>query len=221
MFQRRRQSFGTAVRPLSDSADRRAANRHVTVFKAARIEAGKGDDICLIRNISNTGLMIQTSFPLERDQHVVIEIRSDSQLEGTVRWTHDQVAGIQLDTPTNVAAMLQTPTGKARSKSRAPRFARRGTVRIKGTQSSTNAPIENISLSGACITTDASFRLHESVTVSIEGMSETAGEISWVGPHAVGVHFLQPLRFREFEAWLLRPELQPKPQVTVRPSTEG
>lgn len=221
MIQHRRPSFGTAVRPSPDSADRRAANRHVTVFKAARIEAGEGDDICLIRNISNTGLMIQTSFPLKRDQHVVIEIRSDSQLEGTVRWTNDHVAGIQLDTPTDVGAMLRTPTGKTRSRSRAPRFERRGTARIKGMQGSTNAPIENISLSGACIATDADFRLHESVTVSIEGMSETTGEISWVGPHAVGVHFLQPLRFREFEAWLLRPDLMPKPHVTVRPSTEG
>ena len=218
MFHNRRPSFGTAIRPTTGDGDRRTANRHVTVLKTARIEANLGDDLCLIRNISETGLMIQTCFPLKPSQHVVIEIRSDTYLEGTVRWARNDTAGIQLDTPTDTRVMLQAKPG---TRSRAPRFERCGIARIKGTQAVARAPIENISLSGLRIATDAQFRLHESVTVSIDGLSEATGEISWVTPHAVGVHFLQPLRFREFEAWLLRPEVQPGPQVTVRKSTEN
>lgn len=212
MFHSRRPATGISKKPAPAGADRRAANRHVTVLKTARLEVEGRDDLCLIRNISNTGLMIQTSFPLRKDQHVVIEIRSDSRIGGTVRWTHDHTVGIQLDEPTDLSAMLTVKvTDKAkRTQSRAPRFQRRGTARIKSREDAKVAPIDNISLSGVRVATTGRFHVHDTVTVVIDGLTETPGEVSWTSGDAVGVHFFQPLKFRELEAWLLKPEHQPE-----------
>ena len=53
------------------------AQRTVTTLIAAKLELGPGKEaLCRLRNVSTTGMLVETGQPLTRDDTVVIELRS-------------------------------------------------------------------------------------------------------------------------------------------------
>lgn len=185
------------------AGESRSDTRHLTPLRIARIHAGGADDLCLIRNISELGMMIETGHPLVRGQKVIIEIRSDRLIAGTVRWIRPGGAGIELDTPIDVGETLGGAIAPNTAQHpRAPRFARSGVAMIDAASGSAIAPIINVSLSGLCIQASANFRRFERAIVRIEGLCDTAAQIRWVGDAATGLQFDHRLSFRRLQKWL-------------------
>lgn len=188
-------------------AERRSGQRHMTVFKVARISGSNTDDLCLIRNISAHGVMVETLLPLHEGDHVTIEIRSDKHLDGTVRWSREGAAGIQFDHPINVNQTLgKDAQGRSLERARAPRFTRSAKANVRCERQLLSASISNISLSGAHVLADYTDGLHPSdhVTITIDGLGAIGGAIRWLDADGIGIQFDRPLPFRQFEYWLQR-----------------
>jgi hypothetical protein len=192
--------------PAADGAtdaDRRAGPRHISILRVGRVSWGDQDQLCIVRNISAGGLMIGCNRPPEPGQRLVVELRSDKQMAGIVRWTRDGNCGVQLDDPISVDAVLREERNPLlRIRPRAPRFVRRGAVKLIGEGEPVIGDIIDISIGGLSCRTERPMRRGEPVVASVPGIGATTAEIRWTKGDVTGVRFEKPLPWRAFGEWL-------------------
>lgn len=197
-------SLAHAFDPADEPApERRSGTRHMSILRVGKISQDGHDQLCIVRNISAGGLMIGCNRPPKPDQRVIVELRSDKQMPGIVRWTRDGASGIQLDSPINVEAVLREERNPLlRIRPRAPRFMRRGTVKLIGEGDPVLGDIIDISIGGLSCRPERPMRRGEPVVASIQGLAATTAEIRWTKGDVTGVRFEKPLPWRAFGDWL-------------------
>jgi hypothetical protein len=189
--------------PQFDAADRRAGPRHISILRVGKICWDDEDQLCIVRNISAGGLMVGCNRPPPVDQRVTVELRSDKQMPGTVRWNRDGNVGIQLDCSINIEAVLREERNPLlRIRPRAPRFLRRGTVKLIGEGEPVLSDIIDISIGGLSCRPERPLRRGEPVVASVQGLVATTAEIRWTKGDVTGVRFEKPLPWRAFGDWL-------------------
>ena len=135
-------ALGHAYPDEAELTDRRVGPRHISVLRVGRAVWNGRDQLCVVRNLSSGGLLFECLHPPAIDEHVGVELRSDRQMSGIVRWVRDGHAGIQFDQPIDVEQILKEERNSLlRVRPRAPRFVRRGTVRLIGRGDPFNADI--------------------------------------------------------------------------------
>lgn len=215
------------IATTSDLEDRclekRNSERHVGLMLIAKIESIGMESVCRIRNISATGAQIETNIPLECDQSVALELRSDLKLIGQVRWSNGEYAGLQFDTPIDVTRYLLRPESKIdRIKVRAPRYQCHAEAMVITDMGNFRCLVSDVSLSGACITNLTSkVKLKPSQTVqfSCDGLPIRHACIAWVDGERLGLNFRHPVRHTELQAWLTdysRPSIPSSMQQPLR-----
>lgn len=186
-------------------ADRRGGERHVKLFRLARVADRHGDDLALVRNISGAGAQIETEYLLHEGDRITIELRSDKRAEGIVRWSRSGAAGIAFKRPIDVKHLLESEDAAPHvAPPRFPRFARSAHASVSSGQRQLVAPVSNISLAGVRMAAAdrGPFRDGDQVVVHIEGLDPREARIRWSGNGALGVQFDRQLSFRALEHWL-------------------
>jgi hypothetical protein len=184
--------------------DRRIGPRHISVLRVGRTVWNGRDQLCVVRNLSVGGLMFECLHPPVVGQRVTVELRSDKQMTGIVRWTKDVAAGVEFDQKVNVELMLREERSSLlRVRPRAPRFVRRGTARlISGDGEPVFGDIIDISIGGLSCRTDQPLRRGEPIVASIEGVGAANAELRWTKGDVAGIRFDKPLPWRAFQLWL-------------------
>lgn len=186
-----------------NSPDRREGPRHISVLRVGRALWDGTDQLCVVRNISPGGLMFDCLHPPRVGQALAVELRTDKQMHGVVRWAKDASAGIEFDRPIEVERMLNEMRGSLlRVRPRAPRFVRRGTVKLIGEGEPIPADIVDISMGGISCRPETPVRMGEPIVASIAGLCATNAELRWKKGDVVGVRFEKQLPWRAFQAWL-------------------
>lgn len=187
-----------------DYADRRTGTRHISVLRVGRAVWDERDQLCVVRNISAGGLMFECLHPPAVGGHVTIELRSDKQMTGIVRWAKDLCAGIEFDRAVNVELMLREERGSLlRIRPRAPRFVRRGSVKLVPTEGEpVLGDIIDISIGGLSCRTEQPLRRGEPVAAVLDGVGASSAEVRWIKGDVVGVRFDKPLPWKPFQHWL-------------------
>ena len=187
----------------SDVPDRRDGLRHISVLRVGRVVWDAQDQLCVVRNLSPGGLMFDALHTPDIGQHVAVELRSDKQMTGFVRWVKDGSAGLEFDRPVNVEHMLREERNSLlRVRPRAPRFVRRGTVKVIGEGEPISGAIVDISIGGLSCRPDQPVRKGEPIVVAIDGVGATNAEVRWQKGDVVGIRFDKPLPWRAFQLWL-------------------
>lgn len=199
--------MNTALAPLDDihdcDTDRRIGARHIAVLRVGRAAWGDEDRLCVVRNISPGGLMFECLNPPPAGERVLIELRSDKQMPGIVRWSEAGKAGLQFDNEVSVQQMLKEERSPLlRVRPRLPRFVRGGSVRLIGEGEPFQGRVIDISMSGLSCRTDQPLRSGEPIVVALETVGATPAEIRWMRGDAVGIRFEKPLPWRAFQSWL-------------------
>jgi hypothetical protein len=199
--------------PLSDpdiagsdapADDRRSANRHVSVLVLAKVISGGVAQMCKVRDISSTGMRIETREALRPDQALSVEFRSGRRVEGVVRWVREPHAGIEFAAELAVEILLgHADRTTIAPRSRLPRFERSAEAVVKRDQLLRPAQLLNISMTGACLGVTDTFRVHDQVVVTIDGLPPRSGEVMWLEDSKIGVRFLQAIDLSSFNAWLV------------------
>ena len=70
----------------SQAAERRTAKRHMSVFLLAKVTTEDRQSLGRVLNLSQTGAKIETRLSFTPGDPLVLEIRSDLKVAGTVRW---------------------------------------------------------------------------------------------------------------------------------------
>lgn len=195
----------TALPPSTGFQPR--AQRTMTTLMAAKLELGPGKEaLCRLRNVSTTGMLVETGHPLAPKDAVVIELRSGERLSATVVWTDEGRVGIQFDREIDVARTLRPQMVKAKGHvpaiGRAPRFAVAAPGRLSSLGRSCPVTVENLSQSGARLTLSSDIPLGAPVTLAIAGLSPRACSVRWRDALQVGVAFIDFISYAELSAWL-------------------
>lgn len=186
----------------------RAPRTVTTLMVGKLICTGAGEQLCRVRNISATGMMLESPFPLREGDRIVVELRGGPILEGQIMWVSAGRAGVQFHAAIEVEEVLATAKGSSpaarlrRAVPRAPRFAIAGNARLVCNGVSHMVAMENISQSGARIHLSNQPELDRVMTLVVPGLSPRSCTIRWLESDSAGVAFIEMIPYAELAAWL-------------------
>ena len=187
------------------TAERRAAKRHISVFLLAKVTTGTRQALGRVMNLSQTGAKIETSLELKPGDTLTLEIRSDLKVAGNVRWARGGAVGVEFDQPVDVSRFLSREQAKlGRVKPRAPRYVCDAEATVNAETETSIFKVRDVSLSGAGLAGEMPLRPDDEVLVTIFGLKPRRAKVIWANADGVGITFLKPLDFRDFESWLSR-----------------
>lgn len=185
------------------SAERRTATRHMSVFLLAKITTRDQQALGRVLNLSQTGAKVETRLSLAPGDAILIEIRSDLKVAGTVRWAGGRTVGVLFDREVDVGRFLSRDLPRLnRVKPRAPRYVCDADAAVAVEAETAILKVRDVSLSGAGLSGETALNPGDDVLVTIFGLKPRRAKVIWSNAQAIGITFLKPLDFRDFESWL-------------------
>src|SRR6218665_388546 len=80
---------------LSGYEDQRAAPRFTLLIRSAKIISSSGEFLCIVRDVSSSGVRLRLFHPLPPGPDVTLELASGEQFEVTSVWENDDHAGFR------------------------------------------------------------------------------------------------------------------------------
>lgn len=188
------------------STERRLDKRHLAVLRIGKIVTATREDLCMIRNISDGGLMAHVYGPLAVGQPVSVEIKNGHALAGSVAWTDGRNAGMQFDERIDVLQFLaneQFDLMKGQIP-RNPRLRTDADVLIRRGAHYVHARLADISPGGARVTEGEAFDADDDVVMTIAGLPTRAGTVRWRRDGHAGIGFHEPTPFDLLARWAAR-----------------
>lgn len=189
--------------PETDEEHRRSERQVVTVRWVAKMCGEKGQELCLIRNISTGGVMANIYSPHEVGEKISLEIRSGHRLDGEVVWMRDGCVGVRFDDPIDVAEMLKSASADRNGlRTRAPRIEVYGRANIKVGNRIYSVDLCDLSQGGVKVTLPEPIKAGEEAVVSISGLEDRKSLIRWQKDGRAGLSFVRPISFDLLVEWL-------------------
>jgi hypothetical protein len=184
--------------------ERRKQARHVALLRVAVLHAGGVRDLCVVKNMSATGLSARAYRRLACGDEVRIEFKSGELLRGSVVWERDWDIGVVFPKPVDVAAVLAsrwvTEPGRRRN---LPRIAIEREGRLGTGLRSFDVKLQDISQGGARVQIEAPpVEIGEIVQLSLPDMPPVAGVVRWVWAAQVGISFNECIAFEQLARWI-------------------
>ncbi len=194
----------TTIYSMSDEPppdkNRRADERHLTLFRVGTIVIGDRRELCLVKNISAGGTLIRAYCTVEPDTRVDIELKDSQPISGTITWVRGGDAGITFDERVNVVDLLKSNANGPRP--RMPRievqcvcFVREGAI-VHRTQ------LQNISQGGLSVEAPNPLSIGSDVTVTLPGLPSQGASVRWRDGDRYGISFNSVLPLAGLVAWL-------------------
>ena len=90
--------------------EQRSEPRHRTVLQVARLTTPRGDELCILRNVSTGGLRAQVYCNLAVGEAVGFELRTGRRISGRVIWSEGPSIGVEFDRKVPILAYLAHQT---------------------------------------------------------------------------------------------------------------
>lgn len=183
--------------------ERRREPRHLTILRVGTLIGPNGRELCLIRNISAGGLMAHVYSQHRVGEKISVEIKSDHEVPGSVKWCRESNVGIEFDAQIDVAEMLTSQNQRDSSwRQRMPRIEvdRLATVRIGARICGANTL--DISQGGVKLETDVPIEVGEQVVITLDRLRPIKGVVRWQNGSRCGIAFHETVPFGELMGWL-------------------
>ncbi|WP_230482819.1 PilZ domain-containing protein [Sphingomonas sp. Leaf21] len=176
----------------SASAERRTGQRHSAVLLLGKV-CGDAPGVCLVHNISSSGLMARfVAVPTVGDA-ICIEVRGLPPIPGTVRWVRGQKAGVQFDTLQPYERIFSSENEDG-TIPRPPRFPVTLSAEVRLGDRKFPSELLDVSAGGAKLRGDDTVRPGLTGHVVIRPMNTSLfGTICWVKDGRFGFRFVSPL----------------------------
>jgi len=190
----------------AEASDRRGDPRHITLLRVGIIIGARGRELCLIRNISSTGVLAHVYASHRPGEKVAIELQGGRALVGEILWESESNIGIRFDDPIDVEEMLSCSAPLENGwKPRSPRIQvdRLATLRLGARVIPINT--RDISQGGVGVESDQSLIVDSPVVLDLGGIRPVHGVVKWSRDAFAGIGFNQPLAFADLMQWLRPP----------------
>ena len=179
---------------------RRQSDRHLSLLRVGTLMVGERRELCLIKNVSNGGMLIRTYSKIDEGTHVSIELKQGVPLSGTVRWIKDDCIGVTFDSSVDVLELISISVDGPRQ--RLPRVAVDCTAWVRDGATVHRTKTVNISQGGIRVAGVQDLRIGAELVVSLAGLAPIPGVLRWADGDQSGIGFNQPLPLPLLVGWL-------------------
>ena len=180
--------------------NRRADERHLTLFRVGTIILGDRRELCLVKNISAGGVLIRAYCRLDPDMKVHVELKERQPVSGVVTWTKGTDAGITFDERVDVIDLLKSSGDDPRP--RMPRIEVRCVCFVREGAILHRSNMLNISQGGLSVETTNGLNVNADVTVTIPGLPTQDAVVRWADGNRYGLSFNAVLPLAGLVSWL-------------------
>ena len=192
--------YSMSAEPPAEQANRRADERHLTLFRVGSILIGERRELCLVKNISAGGASIRAYSAINPDQPLQIELKEGHPIPGKVTWVKGSDAGITFDRRVDVLDLLKSSGDDPRP--RMPRVEVSCVCYVREGASLNRAVLQNISQGGLSLDCVNPLTVAAEVTVSLPGFPPQAAVIRWKDGSRYGISFNTVLPLAGLVEWL-------------------
>ena len=192
----------SAAKP--DYSDLRAAPRFSLLIRSAKLVYEDGEYICIVRDVSASGVRLRLFHRLPAQDRVVLELATGETFEIERVWEHEDHGSFRFVDPIDVHRFIAEAGPYPK---RPLRLRVDFTARITGEGEAFSATVLDLSREGARIETDAMLAIGQRVKVEARGLPPLTAVICWRSVPAYGLVFQQTFTFEELAR--LAERLQP------------
>lgn len=181
-------------------SERRDGKRHLTLFRVGAMTVDGRRELCLIKNISEGGMMIRPFCDLSEGAQLTIELKCGFSALGTVSWTRNGSAGVEFATPVDVVEILSPAQEGPRP--RMPRLEVDCFATVRDGGMVHRMRVQDVSQGG--IKLESSLVLDEGtgLVVSLPGLAPQPAVVRWTEGGYLGVTFNRLLPLSDLVEWL-------------------
>jgi hypothetical protein len=180
--------------------DRRSTPRFRAVCFDVKVVRGENAGLFRARNISDTGIKLDTHWRLAAGERVLIKLSESLAIHGAISWSEGGQCGVEFDRPIDCAAML-------RAGAELKRDDRRGALRLEtmaratcyGENGIRAVRITDVSHLGMGLAHDGSLAAGMPLKLVAENGIVRAGAVRWASAGRAGVRLDERLSSEELE----------------------
>ncbi|MBV7258702.1 PilZ domain-containing protein [Erythrobacter crassostreae] len=169
------------------SAESRVAPRFTLLIRAARLVAHEGEFVCVIRDVSETGVSVRLFHTLPKGDPLELHMPGGGRYEVRPVWERNNEAGFEFTKPVDVAQLINE----------AGEYPKRGLrlgvffpITVGTLTQSCEGVVENLSQQGARFECDNVFAIDQTLRLSSpEGLKEIRAKVRWRRDNQYGVVF--------------------------------
>jgi PilZ domain len=188
---------------ITPEIDRRAHDRYLAIFRVAKLTSGNEESLCVARNLSSGGMMIDVLVQHEVGQNVRVSLAEDQHLEGHIIWQRDFKIGIRFESDIDVMEVLAKspvlPNGYMR---RMPRMPVREPAQLRIGSNALPIEICDISPRGARLKADHNIDERQMMWVVLKGLEPICCNLRWRMDGFIGVEFFSVNPIIQLMNWL-------------------
>lgn len=176
----------------ASDAEQRAAARYTPLIRTAKLIGASGEFLCVVSDISATGVSTRLFHPLPRDQALCLEMPNGDQLPLETVWERDGRAGFRFAGPVNLDRILE---GRGEWPKRPVRLNLALPVQLWGLAGRFEGTLRNISRQGAQIECDARLAIDQRLRLKGKCLPEVETKVRWRHGSAYGLIFDSLIQF--------------------------
>lgn len=178
-----------------EQRDQRSAPRYTSLIRSAKLVCGEGEFLCVIRDVSATGISLRTFHRLPHDRDIALELQNGETYRMTEVRRSGFEASYQFEQPVVVERLIHEtwkfPKRQLRLSIAIP-------LQLSSLTASGEAETINLSQQGARVKCDANFAIDQALRVSSTSFPETRAKVRWRRNGHYGLVFENTLSLREF-----------------------
>lgn len=186
----------TGIVSATVAAEQRQAARYIPIIRTAKLIGARGEMLCVVRDVSATGLRIRLFSPLSTGDAMVLEFRNGEQQAVTLVWQEGENAGLRFAQPIDVARLLEDGRVENR-RSRPIRLKLEAEALVHARSAAHTAIVRDISQQGARIECASRLALSEPIRLAVGGMGSVTAKVRWRRDSHYGLVFEETFRFDE------------------------
>jgi hypothetical protein len=180
--------------------DRRADERHLTLFRVGTIIFDDRRELCLVKNISAGGALIRAYCRLRTGMPLQIELKEQQRIAGSVTWVRGTDAGLTFDDRVDILDLLKS--GGDGPRPRMPRIEARCICFVREGATVHRCVLHNISQGGISVDAPNPLAIGGDVMVTLPGMAAQGGIVRWSDGERYGISFNAVLPLAGLVGWL-------------------
>lgn len=208
------QGFSTPTEGTEDSekyASMRSAERFKLMMRTAKLVSSVGETLCVIRDVSATGVRLRLFHDLTDDGRFTLELANGDRFDMDKMWAANSEAGFRFVEDIDVAKFLTEdspyPKRQIRLRTRLHAIINCGNV-------SSTAIIKNISQQGAGIEISRHLAMTQRVRLDVEGLPTVYASVRWRSHPNYGLAFENVFKMDEFARLIWAIHLRGSPDVS-------
>lgn len=174
--------------------DRRSQPRYALLLRSAKLISLRGEYLCIVRDVSETGLKLRLFHPLPGDEHLALELVTGERFAVDLVWQENGEAGFRFPRGIDVAHFIAEagPFPK-----RPVRIRVNHAVTLEFAGADVPAVLQDLSRQGARIQTDAKLAIGQKMRISGAELPEFEATVCWRREPCYGLVFRQLMRLED------------------------